>query len=90
MAAVLFFGAKGTVGTRSTASTINALLKRVHDTKSDRLRDVDVVRSAMLLLDHGIDAHASTAPPEAWADKFRNSTGKDACRSSSSSRASSR
>lgn len=75
--AAVLFGAKGTVGTRSTASTINSLLKRVADTKGDRLRDVEVVRSAMLLLDHGIDAHASTAP-EAWADKFRNSTGKDA------------
>jgi hypothetical protein len=75
--AAVLFGAKGTVGTRSTASTINSLLKRVHDTKGDLLRDEDVVRSAMLLLDHGIDAHASTAP-EAWADRFRNSTGKDA------------
>lgn len=75
--AAVLFGATGTVGTRSTASTINSLLKRVQDTKSDRLRDESVVRSAMLLLDHGIDAHAGT-PPEAWADKFRNSTGKDA------------
>ncbi|NKY38108.1 GmrSD restriction endonuclease domain-containing protein [Cellulomonas septica] len=75
--AAVLFGARGTVGTRSTASTINTLLKRVQDTKNDLLRDVTVVRSAMLLLDHGIDAHASITT-DAWADTFRNSTGKDA------------
>lgn len=68
VAAVLF--ADGSVGSRSTAATVNALLKRVSENKGDALRDDAVVRQAMLLLDHGLDAHA--AVPQAWAATFKN------------------
>jgi hypothetical protein len=57
---------------RSTATHINAWLKRVAENKKDPLRDEDRVRKLMLLLDHGLDAHA-LVPPEAWSSTFRNS-----------------
>jgi hypothetical protein len=57
---------------RSTANHINALLKRVAENSKDRLRDESVVKEAMLLLDKGLDAHASI-PPEVWAERFVNS-----------------
>lgn len=71
VASVLF--ADGQVGSRSTAATVNALLKRVAENRKDPLRDEQVVRDAMLLLDHGLDAHA--AVPQAWALKFKNPKG---------------
>ena len=70
VAAVLFADG-GPIGGRSTAATVNALFKRVSDDKSDPMRREDVVRDAMLLLDHGLDAHAAVS--EAWAPKFKNS-----------------
>jgi len=73
VAAVLFQDSEG-AESRSTAGQINLLLKRVSEDKRDRLRDRDVVREAMLLLDHGLDAHVVAA--EGWAPTFRNSQGK--------------
>jgi hypothetical protein len=57
---------------RSTANHINALLKRVEGKKSDVLRNEDKVREAMVVLDKGLDAHA-TIPPDVWAKQFVNS-----------------
>ena len=68
--ASVLFAESGSMGGRSTAATINALLKRVAESKSDPLRQEGVVLDAMLLLDHGLDAHA--AVPEAWPPSFRN------------------
>jgi hypothetical protein len=71
VASVLFFE-EGRPDTRSTSSQINLLLKRISTTKGDPLLDQDTITSAMLLLDHGLDAHAAI-PPECWAPSFRNS-----------------
>lgn len=69
--AAVLFAESGPIGSRSTAATVNALLRRVDENKHDVFRQEDVVRDAMLLLDHGLDAHA--AVPDAWAPGFRNS-----------------
>ncbi|MGE3447463.1 MAG: DUF262 domain-containing protein [Microbacteriaceae bacterium] len=71
VASVLFFD-DGRPDGRSTASQINALLKRIASSSTDPLRDKSRVAEAMRLLDHGLDAHASI-PPEVWAPTFRNS-----------------
>jgi hypothetical protein len=71
VASVLFFD-DGRPDSRSTASQINALLKRIASSSTDPLRDTSRVAEAMRLLDHGLDAHASI-PPEVWAPTFRNS-----------------
>lgn len=60
---------------RSTASHINALLKRVQDGRRDRLRDAEVVKAAMVMLDHGVDAHAVVDANEGWAPSFKNAQG---------------
>ena len=70
--ASVLFGESGSIGGRSTAATVSALLTRVEKDSSDALRKDDVVLDAMLLLDHGLDAHAAV-PDEAWAAKFKNS-----------------
>lgn len=62
-------------GGRSTSSQINALLKRVDENRQDVLRMPARVTEAMLVLDHGLDAHA-TVPHETWAPKFVNSQSK--------------
>ncbi|MGZ6586029.1 MAG: DUF262 domain-containing protein [Solirubrobacteraceae bacterium] len=61
---------------RSTASHINALLKRVQDSKLDRLRDTDCVKEAMIMIDHGLDAHAVVDANGGWAPVFKNAQGK--------------
>jgi hypothetical protein len=73
--ASILFAEAGTVGGRSTAGTVNALLRRVDETKSDSLRGDAAVARAMLLIDHGLDAHAAV-PEDAWAATFKNSQGK--------------
>lgn len=73
VASVLF--AESAVGGRSTATTVNALLTRVEKDKGDMLRREEVVLDAMLLLDHGLDAHAAV-PDEAWSQTFKNSQSK--------------
>lgn len=60
---------------RSTASQINALLKRIASDPSDPLRNSDVVTDSMRLLDRGLDAHASI-PAETWDPRFRNAQGQ--------------
>jgi hypothetical protein len=71
VAAALFLDDAGKDGiTRSTAAHINALLQRVTNDRRDPLRASDTVRRAMLLLDHGLDAHACAA--EAWPKRFRS------------------
>jgi hypothetical protein len=65
----------GSVEGRSTASHINALLKRVATTRNDPLRDVDRVKAAMVMLDRGIDAHALA--DAGWAPSFKNAQGKN-------------
>ena len=74
VASVLFLD-KGKPETRSTATQINALLERVGQRPSDRLRSVTAITESMLLLDHGLDAHAGAAT-DIWAQSFRNSQGK--------------
>jgi hypothetical protein len=71
VAAALFLDDVGKDGiARSTAAHINTLLQRVTNDKRDPLRDPETVRHAMLLLDHGLDAHASAT--EAWPKRFRS------------------
>lgn len=72
--AAVLFAESGTIGTKSTAATVNALLTRVEKNSDDVLRREDVVREAMLLLDHALDAHAAV-PPEAWAESFKSKSG---------------
>ena len=74
VASVLFFE-DGKPDTRSTASQINMLLKRISQDGNDPLRNQSNIVSAMQLLDHGLDAHAAI-PPETWAPTFRNSLGQ--------------
>lgn len=74
VASVLFLD-KDKPETRSTASQVNALLERVAQQPTDRLRSVQAVKDAMLLLDHGIDAHAGAAA-DMWAQSFRNAQGR--------------
>jgi len=71
VASVLFFD-DGRPDARSTASQINALLKRISGDSKDPLRDEAAVVAAMLLLDRGLDAHAGI-PAETWAPRFRSS-----------------
>lgn len=59
------------LASRSTATHINNLLKRIQDDPRDPLRDPRLVTQTMVLLDHAVDAHEGT-PPEAWASRFRN------------------
>lgn len=61
----------GRLDSRSTATHINALLERLADDPADRLRGEGAVRNLMLLLDHGLDAHA-LVPREVWTDRFVN------------------
>ncbi|MBW9208635.1 DUF262 domain-containing protein [Mumia sp. zg.B21] len=75
VAAVLFFEGDGRIDSRSTSSRINAFLKRVSEDRRDPMRDPDRVTQAMLLLDHGIDAHAAL-DRDAWAPRFRNAQGR--------------
>lgn len=70
VSAVLFADG-GPIGSRSTAGTINALFERISKDRAELLRREAVVRDAMLLLDHALDAHA--AVPDAWPQSFRNS-----------------
>ena len=74
VASVLFLD-KGKPETRSTATQINALLERVGQRPSDRLRSATAITEAMLLLDHGIDAHAGAAL-DMWPQSFRNPQGR--------------
>lgn len=72
-AALMLDGGDGV--TRSTAAHIDAFLQRVLSSKDpkDPLRDPDRVRAAMLLLDHGLDAHAT--PDDVWSKTFRSGKG---------------
>lgn len=60
------------IDSRSTATHINNLLKRVQDSRNDPLRARDRVADLMKLLDKAVDAHAAM-PDEAWAPSFKNS-----------------
>ncbi|MBC9734362.1 DUF262 domain-containing protein [Nocardioides sp. zg-578] len=70
VASILAHG-DGRLDSRSTASHINGLLTRVADGRSDVLRQESTVTELMLLLDHGLDAHA-LVPREVWTDRFVN------------------
>lgn len=70
-AALMLDGGDGV--TRSTAAHIDALLQRVLGNSKDPLRDPERVRAAMLLLDHGLDAHAT--PDDVWSKAFRSGKG---------------
>jgi hypothetical protein len=70
VASVLFLD-KGRPESRSTARQINALLDRVDGQPRDRFRSKPAITAAMLLLDHGLDAHAGAAA-DIWAQSFRN------------------
>lgn len=61
----------GRIDARSTANHINNLLNRVADDRQDPLRSSAAVLDLMLLLDHGLDAHA-LVPREVWTDRFVN------------------
>ncbi|GAA2147003.1 hypothetical protein GCM10009844_23770 [Nocardioides koreensis] len=61
----------GRLESRSTATHINGLLERLGDNRNDSLRSEAKVRELMLLLDHGLDAHA-LVPNEVWTDRFVN------------------
>lgn len=74
VASVLFLD-KGKPESRSTARQINALLDRVDSQPQDRLRSTAAITAAMLLLDHGLDAHAGAAA-DIWAQSFRNAQGR--------------
>ena len=62
----------GRLESRSTATHVNGLLERVAANRADKLRNEGAVRDLMLLLDHGLDAHA-LVPREVWTQKFVNS-----------------
>ncbi|MGW8564769.1 DUF262 domain-containing protein [Isoptericola sp. NPDC055881] len=75
--AALLFEDKNSDGvTRSTAAHIDALLQRIAGDKYDPLRDLEKVRRAMLLVDHGLDAHAT--PDDVWSKSFRSGSAKGA------------
>lgn len=70
VASILVHG-DGRLESRSTATHINSLLERLGDNRDDQLRGEAKVRDLMLLLDHGLDAHA-LVPNEVWTDRFVN------------------
>jgi hypothetical protein len=72
-AAMLF--SDGRAPYRSTASQVNALLKRVDDDGNDPLRSQQRVRELMLLLDRALDVHAEI-PDEVWDPTFKNAQEK--------------
>lgn len=57
---------------RSTAGQINLLLKSIDEDRKHPLRSEEVVRDTMLMLDHGLDAHAYISE-EVWAPRFKHS-----------------
>ncbi|MDN4473374.1 DUF262 domain-containing protein [Demequina zhanjiangensis] len=59
---------------RSTAGQINLFLKTIDEDRRHPLRKDESVRDAMLMLDHGLDAHAYIND-EVWAPKFKHSLG---------------
>lgn len=63
------------VESRSTATHINNLLKRVQEVPSDPLRSQARVTELMVLLDKAVDVHAAV-PDEAWAPAFKNAQSK--------------
>lgn len=65
----------GRIDSRSTATHINDLLDRLANDRNDKLRNESTVRDLMLLLDHGLDAHA-LIPHEVWTPRFVNSQGR--------------
>lgn len=71
VASILSHG-DGRLDARSTATHINALLERLAEDRSHPLRNQAEVLDLMLLLDHGLDAHA-LVPREVWTDRFVNS-----------------
>ncbi|WP_177180218.1 DUF262 domain-containing protein [Pedococcus cremeus] len=73
VSAALFLPGEALPG-RSTTNHINALLKRISDDKTDRLRDQATVLKAMVVLDKGLDAHAAIGQ-EIWSKTFVNSRG---------------
>jgi hypothetical protein len=75
VAAALLLDDAGKEGiTRSTSAHINTLLLRVTNDKNDPLQSPEAVRQAMLLIDHGLDAHASVA--DVWPKRFRSGNEK--------------
>ncbi len=74
VASVLFLEA-GNPSTRSTSRQISLLLSRVNENLKDPLRASEAISAAMLLLDHGLDAHA-LVPDEVWAPRFKNAQGQ--------------
>jgi hypothetical protein len=70
VASILVHG-HGRLDARSTANHINSLLDRVAGDQRDPLRSDETVLELMLLLDHGLDAHA-LVPREVWTDRFVN------------------
>ncbi|KRC37588.1 hypothetical protein ASE15_05680 [Oerskovia sp. Root22] len=76
VAALLLEDKDGDSVTRSTAAHIDALLQRIAGDKHDPLRDPETVRQAMLLVDHGLDAHAT--PDDVWSKTFRSGNAKGA------------
>jgi hypothetical protein len=73
VAATLLFGSERP-DSRSTAGQINAFLDRIKGDKTDPMRSEDKVLSAMLLLDHAIDAHA-VIPADTWDLSFKVAKG---------------
>lgn len=73
VASVLFYeDGRTSAGSRSTALQINAFLKSVKEQGfRSPLNREEVVRDAMLILDHGIDVHG-TIGDEIWTPSFRN------------------
>lgn len=63
------------VDSRSTATHINNLLKRVEADRNDPLRSQGRVAELMRLLAKTVDAHAAV-PDEAWAPSFKNAQRK--------------
>ena len=63
------------VATRSTANHINALLRRVQESKCDRLRNEDLIVQLMALLNGAISAH-EVVQGSGWDSKFKNAQGK--------------
>ena len=74
VAAALLMEDDGVV-TRSTANHVNALLRRVQESKHDPLRTEETVARLMRLLDGAVDVH-QLVPGSGWGPNFKNTQGK--------------
>lgn len=72
VSALLIHDSEGRLDTKSTAAYIDDMLSDVRKTPGHKLRADETVRDLMLLIDRGLDSHASLTT-EVWTSEFKSS-----------------